>query len=155
MQNQLRSGRSIIGVNIPADGGYACQWRNAGGSDLRLGLHVSNHGNNCGRKSPCQGFEDRFLSCSGGRDRLNLDGNNGVPRHLIRRPDRLGCKPMLRRRQRNTVMCSGYRNNCCGQESVFCSADNLVNAGAGASEVTTVWRYRNSIIIIIIIIIIN
>jgi len=62
-------------------------------------------------KSVCQGFEDRSLSCS--------DGNSGVQRQLLRRLDQLGCKRMLRRRQHNTILCSGHRNNCSRQESVF------------------------------------
>jgi len=49
------------------------------------------------------------------------DGNSGVPYpyQLIKSADQRGCKRMLRRSQRNTVMCSEHRNNCCGQESVF------------------------------------
>jgi len=62
-------------------------------------------------KSVCQGFEDRSLSCS--------DGNSGVQRQLLRRLDQLGCKRMLRRRQHNTILCSGHRNNCSRQKSVF------------------------------------
>jgi len=81
LQNQLTSGSSTIGVNAPIDKGFLCHWWNAGGFDLRLELQVSNC-SNCGRKSPCQGFTDRSLSCWRAGNGSLEDDNSGVPHQL-------------------------------------------------------------------------
>ena len=67
------------------------------------------------------------------------DGHSGPSHQLIRRHDQLECKYMLRRCQHNTVMCSGHRSNCCGQESLFVL---LITGSASGSGHKKLWPER-------------